>query len=91
MKQFNEILITNLLTIENLSKVKQFKIMKEPFFFQLKTPYHIKFGMKRKQFTTHVTPNMIHINQSIREQSTNGNEQYEIKLANTSTSHNLED
>ena len=34
---------------------------------------------------------MIHINQSIREQSTNGNEQYEIKLTiKTSTSHNLE-
>ena len=34
---------------------------------------------------------MIHITQSIREQSTNDNEQYEIKLTNTSTSHNLED
>jgi hypothetical protein len=47
--------------------------------------------MERKQFKTHVTPNMIHIIQIIREQSTNGNEKYKIKLTNTSTYHNLED
>ena len=41
---------------------------------------------------THVTPNMIQIHQSIKEQPTNDNEQYEIKLTiKISTSHNLED
>jgi hypothetical protein len=40
----------------------------------------------------HITLNMIHINQSIREQSANGNDQYEMKLTiNTSTYLNLED
>ena len=34
---------------------------------------------------------MIHITQFIRKQSTYGNEQYEIKPTNTSTSHNLKD
>ena len=71
--------------------------MKAPIALQLETPYyqsdnHIKFGMNRKQFKTHVALNMIHINQSIREKSESGNEQYETKLTiSTSTSQHLED
>ena len=66
--------------------------MKAPIALQSETPYYqfdnqIKFGINRKQFTTHVALNMIHINQNIREQYANGNEQYEINLKiKTSTS-----
>ena len=40
MKQFNEMLMNNLLTIETLRKVKQFKTTKAPIVLRLETPYH---------------------------------------------------